>query len=86
MAYLQKGQLDSETLMGERVKVLDAALKALRNDKRLFATLADNAEVIEAAGNRLDTGGNEARAATAEAEQAGQLREAKEADLVHLPY
>ncbi|MCA1241874.1 hypothetical protein LC092_05455 [Stappia stellulata] len=54
------------TLMGERVKVLDAALKALRSDKRLFATLADNAEVIEAAGNRLDTGGNEARAATAE--------------------
>ncbi|GGE79045.1 hypothetical protein GCM10007285_03600 [Stappia taiwanensis] len=54
------------TLMGERVKVLDAAIKALRSDKRLFATLADNADVIEAAGNRLDTGGNESRAATAE--------------------
>lgn len=54
------------TLMGERVKVLDAAIKALKSDKRLFATLADNAEVIEAAGNRLDTSGNEAKAATAD--------------------
>lgn len=54
------------TLMGERVKVLDAAIKALKGDKRLFGTLADNAEVIEAAGNRLDTGTNTSRAEAAE--------------------
>lgn len=54
------------TLMGERVKVLDAAIKALRSDKRLFGTLAENAEVIAAAGNQLDTAGNRQRAASAE--------------------
>lgn len=56
----------ARTLMAERVKVLDETLKRLGRDKRLFAALADNAEVIEAAGNVLDDRGNVSRAATAE--------------------
>lgn len=54
------------TLMGERVKVLDGALKALNDDKKLFATLANNADIIESAGNQLDTAGNKGRAVNAE--------------------
>ena len=54
------------TLMGERVKVLDGALKALNDDKKLFATLSNNADIIESAGNQLDTAGNKGRAVNAE--------------------
>ncbi|WP_057465815.1 hypothetical protein [Pseudovibrio sp. POLY-S9] len=54
------------TLMAERVKVLDAALKALKSDSKLFGVLADNADIIEAAGNQLDSLGNKAKAVNAE--------------------
>lgn len=56
----------TRSLMAERVKVLDEALKLLSRDKRLFASLADNADMIEAAGNVLDTAGNVDKARTAE--------------------
>lgn len=56
----------SKSLIGERVKVLDAAQKALRSDKRLFSMLSERADVIEAAGNQLDNSGNATRAVTAE--------------------
>ncbi|WP_062203477.1 hypothetical protein [Aureimonas sp. AU12] len=56
----------TKTLIGERVKVLDAAMKVLRQDKRLFAMLGERADVIEAAGNALDAAGNASRAVTAE--------------------
>lgn len=56
----------TKTLIGERVKVLDQALKTLKADKRLFALLAQRADVIEAAGNVLDITGNASRAVTAD--------------------
>ena len=56
----------SRTLMGERVKVLDSALQQLRRDKRLFAALSQNAELIEEAGNVLDRAGNFDRKVTAD--------------------
>lgn len=56
----------TRSLMAERVKILDEAMKALSKDKRLFAALADNAELIETVGNRLDTEGNVGVARTAE--------------------
>jgi hypothetical protein len=52
----------TRSLMGERVKVLDAALTGLAKDKRLFGTLAEKADAIEAAGNQLARGSNDARA------------------------
>jgi hypothetical protein len=52
----------TRSLMGERVKVLDAALTALSKDKKLFGTLAEKADAIEAAGNQLARGTNDARA------------------------
>lgn len=55
----------ARTLMGERVKVLDAALKALKGDKKLFGVLAENADIIEAAGNHLDTTANKSKAVNA---------------------
>lgn len=56
----------NELLILHRARVRDEALTMLRADKKLFGTLADNAEVIEAAGNRLDAQGNAARAVSAE--------------------
>ena len=56
----------TKTLISERVKVLDQALKTLKADKRLFALLAQRADVIEAAGNVLDNTGNASRAVTAD--------------------
>ncbi|WP_024349632.1 hypothetical protein [Aurantimonas coralicida] len=56
----------TKTLIGERVKVLDQAIRTLKADKRLFALLAERADVIEAAGNVLDNTGNASRAVTAE--------------------
>lgn len=56
----------TRTLIAERVKVLDRAMADLRADKRVFASLAANADVIEAAGNALDRDGNRARAVTAD--------------------
>lgn len=52
----------TKSLMGQRVKVLDAALAGLVKDKRLFGTLAEKADAIEAAGNRLARQTNTARA------------------------
>lgn len=57
----------TRSLMGERVKVLDAALAGLVKDKKLFGTLAEKADAIEAAGNQLARGINEARAQDAAA-------------------
>ncbi|WP_062222269.1 hypothetical protein [Aureimonas sp. D3] len=56
----------AKSLLGERVKVLDAAVKVLRQDKRLFAMLGDRADVIQEAGNALDLEGNAVRAVTAD--------------------
>ncbi|RIY03266.1 hypothetical protein D3218_00375 [Aureimonas flava] len=60
----------SKSLIGERVKVMEAAQRVLRQDKRLFAMLGDRADVIEAAGNTLDAAGNATRAVTAETVEA----------------
>lgn len=54
------------SLMKERVGVLDAALKALKADARVFALLDREAGRIEAAGNVLDEAANAARASQAE--------------------
>lgn len=43
----------SESLFGERAKVMDAALKSLKKDKQVFSTLVSQADRIEGAGNRL---------------------------------
>lgn len=48
----------TRTLMRERVRVLDAAIKHLRADQRVFRTLNREADRIEAAGNRLAKGVN----------------------------
>lgn len=42
-----------QSLYGERAKVLDRAMKLLRRDHAVFATLVNNADLAEAAGNRL---------------------------------
>ncbi len=57
----------TRSLMGERVKTLDAALQALVKDKKLFGTLSEKADAIEEAGNRLARGVNEQRASDAAA-------------------
>lgn len=57
-------------LMRERAKVLDAALKTLRNDQRVFGLLTREADRIEAAGSRLAGNENAERAAEAAAVQA----------------
>src|SRR5690606_25700631 len=44
----------TRTLLIERVKVLNRAMTQLAQDKRIFGTLAERADVIEAAGNQLD--------------------------------
>lgn len=56
----------TRSLMAERVQILDKALQVLRRDKTLFSQLADNAELLEAAGNVLDTAGNTSRVSAAE--------------------
>ncbi|QPI65949.1 LPD38 domain-containing protein [Vreelandella venusta] len=47
------GDDPAESLMGERVKVMDNLRQTLVRDKRLFATLNDNAQTAEQAGNRI---------------------------------
>lgn len=49
------------SLMKERMGVLDAALRSLKDDKKVFALLDREAGRIEAAGNKLDEAGNAAR-------------------------
>lgn len=58
------------SLLPERVKVLDGAIKALAADKRIFGTLEREAGRIEQGGNVLAHEGNQAKA-----EVAGQLKE-----------
>ncbi|WP_156418412.1 hypothetical protein [Aureimonas sp. D3] len=69
----------AKSLMGERVKVFDAAVKLLRQDKRLFDMLGERADVIQAAGNALDLEGNAVRAVTADTvgEIVGRLARSK---------
>jgi hypothetical protein len=50
----------------ERAKIADQALKLLKQDKRLFATLVDEAERIEGAGNALNRDANKTRLSTDE--------------------
>lgn len=47
------GEDPAESLIGERVKVMDGLRQTLVRDKRLFATLNDNAKTAEQAGNRI---------------------------------
>jgi hypothetical protein len=51
-----------ESLYTERARVLDRAVKQLRQDRAAFANLIRNAENIESAGNVLDRSVNERRA------------------------
>lgn len=50
----------------ERAKIADEALKLLRQDKRTFSTLVDEADRIENQGNVLSRASNEARLSTDE--------------------
>lgn len=54
----------SQLLFRERAQILDRATRKLRQDKRAFRTLIDQAREIEGAGNRLATETNVKRAAT----------------------
>ena len=49
-----------ESLIGERVRVMDRLRQELMRDRRLFATLNRNAQTAEQAGNRIATEQNEA--------------------------
>jgi len=64
----------TRTLMPERVRVLDSALKALKNDKRVFGVLQREAARIEGEGNVLARQQN-----ATQAERAAQLAELVEA-------
>jgi hypothetical protein len=55
----------TRSLMKERVKVLDSALKSLANEKRIFGLLDREAGIIERAGNELDRDENAGRATRA---------------------
>ncbi len=57
------------SLLPERVRVLDSALKALSRDRRVFGLLDREAGLIESAGNQLGD------ANTATAERAAQMRD-----------
>ena len=54
----------SDTLYLDRAKVLDTALRRLRNDKKVFGTLTKEAQRIEGAGNKLNAATNKTRADT----------------------
>lgn len=47
------GEDPAESLIGERVRVMDSLRQTLVRDRRLFATLNDNAQTAEKAGNRI---------------------------------
>lgn len=55
----------TRTVMLERSKVLDASLKTLKTDKRIFSLVEREARTIEGAGNQLDRQANAARAQNA---------------------
>ena len=63
--YTQDSLFGEETVVAslyrERSRVLDAGLKMLRRDRRVFATLTGEAATIEGAGNTLDPTANAAR-------------------------
>lgn len=63
-------ELVTRTLMAERSRVLDASLRGLKSDKRIFGLLEREARRISEGGNVLDREGNAARA-----QDAGQLGE-----------
>ncbi|MDY7116616.1 LPD38 domain-containing protein [Halomonas sp. SSL-5] len=54
-----------QSLIGERVRVMDRLHQVLSRDRRLFATLNSNAKTAEAAGNRIATERNEQLSDTA---------------------
>ena len=54
----------TESLFAERAKVLDATLKRLRTDKKVFNSLVENQNRIEAEGNQLDADSNISRSMT----------------------
>ena len=54
----------TQSLMLERAKVLDQTLKILKNDKRVFRSLVDNQQRIEAEGNKLSADSNVQRSTT----------------------
>ena len=55
----------TSSLYEQRAKVLDKSLKKLRQDRRVFQTLVDNAQALADAGNVLATDTNAATADTA---------------------
>ena len=55
-------ELVVESLFADRARVLDQAVRSLRQDRAAFASLTRNAETIEAAGNVLDEATNQRRA------------------------
>jgi hypothetical protein len=55
----------TRSLMGERVRILDRALADLSQNKKLFGTLSQKADTIEAANNSLDRFGNQWKASQA---------------------
>lgn len=52
------GELPQQSLYGPAARILDAAKRQLRQEKRVFSTLTDQAGRIEQAGNVLDRGAN----------------------------
>ena len=54
----------TESLFKERAKILDAAIKKLRQDRQVFNTLVDNQKKIEGEGNTLSRDTNIERATT----------------------
>ena len=50
-----------ETLLKERMQILDKAIKQLRQDRAAFSNLVRNAETVEVEGNVLDRSANQRR-------------------------
>ena len=59
-------ETEADSLMYDRAKVLDSAVKLLNDDRRLFGTLVGKSNAIAAAGNVLDEQGNVQRKADTE--------------------
>jgi hypothetical protein len=55
------GEMPQQSLYGPAARILDAAKRQLRQEKRVFSTLTDQAGRIEAAGNVLDRESNQAK-------------------------
>ncbi len=62
-------ELETDSLLGERTKLLDMVGRSLAGDKKLFAKLNIKADVIEAAGNRISRDKNTQMTAKAAAAQ-----------------